>query len=378
MLAPWLNLWLLAILAPVVTAHPGEDLAAEVLSRREFLAQTPHLQKRCAASLAQSGHTQRSIERRRALAEELRSKLDLPPTDNYIGKRSLTTVLATDHNHTVDYPNATFATPADSFFTDETACLLQPNITLPEGPYYVSGELVRPNGIEDLVGIGMLLYLQVIDVETCEPVQNQYVEFWHANQSGVYSGTVGNGNGNPDDESNLNNTWLRAIQPTDADGVAQVELLFPGHYAPRATHTHILVHQGGYVLPNNTLTVGDEGYISHVGQIFFDQDLIDAVDAYWPYSTNPNAILPNARDMVLSDEAVTTDPVTNYVYVGDDLADGILAWITVGINASAVYNVHPAAWWTADGGVENPDPPTAGNQGGGGGGPGGGGPGGPP
>lgn len=175
----------------------------------------------------------------------------------------------------------------------------------------------------------------------------------------MYSGTVGNGNGNADDPSNLNNTWLRAIQPTDNEGVVQVELIFPGHYAPRATHTHILVHQGGYVLPNNTFTGGN---VSHVGQVFFDQDLINEVDTFYPYTTNPNAILPNSKDMALASEAVTTDPVVNYVYVGESAGEGLVTWITVGINTSAIYDVQTAAWLTADGGVENPVQPNAGGQ----------------
>lgn len=29
----------------------------------------------------------------------------------------------------------------------------------------------------------MMLDLQLIDVETCEPVKNQFVEFWQANQT---------------------------------------------------------------------------------------------------------------------------------------------------------------------------------------------------
>lgn len=173
------------------------------------------------------------------------------------------------------------------------------------------------------------------------------------------SGIVGNGNGDANDVFNLNNTWLRAIQPTDNEGVVQVELIFPGHYAPRATHTHLLVHQGGYILPNNTITGGN---VSHVGQVFFDQDLVNEIDTFYPYTTNPNAILPNSRDMALASEAVTTDPVVNYVYVGESASEGLVTWITVGIGTSATYDVQTATWLTADGGVENPVQPNAGAQ----------------
>lgn len=139
--------------------------------------------------------------------------------------------------------------------------------------------------------------------------------------------------------------------------MVQVELLFPGHYAPRATHTHFVVHQDATVLPNNTLTYND---ISHVGQIFFDQDLIYEADTVFPYTTNPNAIHLNADDYALAIEANTTDPIANYLYLGDEISDGIIAWLTVGINTTYQYTLDPAAWWTADGGVENPVPPQAG------------------
>lgn len=127
----------------------------------------------------------------------------------------------------------------------------------------------------------MTLDVQVIDVETCEPVTGQYTEFWQANQTGVYSGTYATGNGDGTDESIVNTTFLRAVWPTDDEGVVQVQLLFPGHYAPRATHTHVIVHQNTTVLPNNTL-LWDSGTNDYVGQIFFDQDLIYDVDTVFP------------------------------------------------------------------------------------------------
>lgn len=207
----------------------------------------------------------------------------------------------------------------------------------------------------------MTIDVQVIDINTCDPVVAEYVEFWQANQTGVYSGTNNTDNGNTADLTNLNNTWLRGIWPTDEEGVVQMETLFPGHYAPRATHTHILVHQNATVLANGTLEL-NSGTVSHVGQIFFDQGLIDEADTVYPYTLNPYAIKLNSDDMTLATEAVSVDPIAWYVYVGDTLAEGIVAWITLGINSSAIYDVQYAATLTADGGVENPDAPNPGAQ----------------
>jgi hypothetical protein len=97
-----------------------------------------------------------------------------------------------------------------------------------------------------------------------------------------------------------------------------------------------------------------------VGQIFFDQDLIYEVDTVYPYTTNTNAIKLNSDDSVLAVEANTTDPVANYVYVGEDIKDGLVVWVTVGIDPTEMYITDPAAFWTADGGVENPIQPQAG------------------
>lgn len=75
-----------------------------------------------------------------------------------------------------------------------------------------------------------MLDAQVVDVTTCEPVTNAMLEIWACNATGVYSGIVASGNGvGTADPSNLNNTALRGLQPTDEDGVASFDTLFPGH-----------------------------------------------------------------------------------------------------------------------------------------------------
>lgn len=50
----------------------------------------------------------------------------------------------------------------------------------------------------------------------------------------------GNGVGYSD-PANLDTTFLRGIQQTDADGAVQFDTLFPGHYTGRAPHTHVYV-----------------------------------------------------------------------------------------------------------------------------------------
>lgn len=52
----------------------------------------------------------------------------------------------------------------------------------------------------------------------------------------MYSGLVATGNGNTDDLSNYNTTFLRGIGKADDDGVVTFETIVPGHYSGRTNH----------------------------------------------------------------------------------------------------------------------------------------------
>ena len=92
----------------------------------------------------------------------------------------------------------------------------------------------------------------------------------------------------------------------------------------------------------------------HVGQFFFDQDLITQVEATSPYNTNTQTLTTNAEDHVFGEQETEhsdSDPVFEYVLLGDDLSDGILAWITVVVNQSATYDPTYSFIYTSSGGV---------------------------
>lgn len=76
----------------------------------------------------------------------------------------------------------------------------------------------------------------------------------------------------------------------------------------------------------------------------------------------------NSDDSILSEELDTIDPFMEYVYLGDDLSDGIFAWISVGMDPTVDTTVSPAAYYTEEGGVANENS-GAGMGGGGGGAP---------
>jgi hypothetical protein len=194
----------------------------------------------------------------------------------------------------------------------------------------------------------MHLDLQFIDVATCRPA-DLVVDVWSANATGQYSGVS-----DPTQHSGLNTTWLRGVLQSDADGVVQFDTLFPGHYAGRATHEHVLAHSGGAILPNGTYA---GGRVSHIGQLYFDEALRDVVEAAYPYNTNTLPKSRNLDDFWIAPSATPeSDPFLEYVLLGERIEDGILAWMSIGVNASADWSAlgGPASNWAADGGHDNP------------------------
>ncbi|KAB8208502.1 Intradiol ring-cleavage dioxygenase [Aspergillus parasiticus] len=254
-----------------------------------------------------------------------------------VAPRSYYDSLATDHN--VTYTGFNKDTNEQLLFSRyDEICVLDKQATY--GPYYVSGEHIRQNISETQLGIPLSLELQLVDVNTCQPVQNAFLDL--------------PANGNADDRANVNTTFFRGIQKTDDFGVVRFETKFPGHYALRATHIHVIVHENPHVLPNGTLELGT-GSIAHVGQMFFDQTLIDLADTIYPYTQNTNAMVLNQEDGIFYDEASSMDPVANYVYVGDSLEDGLVAWMAFGINTTSDYTdtVQEASFYGAEGGETN-------------------------
>ncbi|PQK11662.1 hypothetical protein BB8028_0003g02860 [Beauveria bassiana] len=356
---------LFAAVSGIANAHPGHDLTEEIAERQLFLRSVRRATlAHCAEKLKARGVEAANIARRSAAVDKKR-------TARGIKRRDAETALSTSHNSTDT--GYTENTSVSELFSSNGSCLLTPEVT--QGPYYVGGESLRKDVTDSEPGIDITLDYQVIDVDTCEPVPDVYVEIWHCNSTGVYSGVVANGNGDSSDESNIDNTALRGIQATDSDGVAQFQSIFPGHYTGRATHIHVMVHTNATLYSNQTL--GNQVYASHVGQTFFDQDLIAAADKVSPYSENEQELTENSSDSILSEEAGTdgVDPFMNYVYLGDDLSEGLFAWLAFGINTTYSSEVTPASFIYESGGVKN-------SNGGMGGGPGGGGPpgsgGGPP
>ncbi|TRM70099.1 Intradiol ring-cleavage dioxygenase [Schizophyllum amplum] len=345
--APSVFVFAAVSLAGLSSAHPHHAVGSPEFIKRDNLARaTKRSLGDCQAELRKRGGLyERSVSRREALAEDLRSVRGLKRGVPY--KRDFDTVLNTDHKSNLT--GVTNNTEADTLFAGNSACILAPDVT--EGPYYVDGEFVRWDIREDQAGVDLYVDVQVIDVSTCEPVSDIYIDFWHANSTGVYAGVTAENNGNGD-ESNLNSTFLRGIQATNEDGVAQWLTTFPGHYTGRTAHIHVATHTAADGTLNANGTYKSET-VSFVGQMFFDQSLISEVEATEPYSSNTQALTTNEEDGIMEQEAETIDPIVEYVLLGDDISEGIMAWTAFGIDLTNAYTISAAASYTEDGGVAN-------------------------
>ena len=135
----------------------------------------------------------------------------------------------------------------------------------------------------------------------------------------------------------------------------------------RATHTHLLAHMN-YTIFNNQ-TINADNNITHIGQLFWDEDVRAAVEETSPYNTNTQAVTTNDEDMWDIVQADTYyDPFPQYVYLGADVTDGIFAWIQIGVNTSANYiddeYYAVAAYLDEDGGHANANSMVGGGGGG--------------
>ncbi|KAI5799077.1 Intradiol ring-cleavage dioxygenase [Geopyxis carbonaria] len=200
----------------------------------------------------------------------------------------------------------------------QVSCVLAPEVTI--GPYYLDGMPIRKDNREDEPGVELLLELAFVNVNNCEPLTNAYVDMWHANSTGKYSGFSV--------EGTLGEKQLRGLVATDANGVANFTTIWPGHYAGRAVHTHILVHTGGTVSGG----VYSGGARPHIGQVFYDQSVIASVEALSPYSNNRAALVLNTADGIFRQQNTGYDAIAETSLIGNTIADGIVATISVGVD----------------------------------------------
>ncbi len=182
--------------------------------------------------------------------------------------------------------------------------------------------------------------MTVIDATTCAPLENAAVEIWHCDANGFYSGFVeanpdgqGSNSGYEDDGSN-EETFLRGIQLTDADGLATFQTIYPGWYVSRDIHIHLKVHVGG-AAEDGTY---DGGQVSHTGQIAFRDEITDQVAQIEPYASRTTTFTRIEEDGVFAEHVVDEEGFfLNLTQVNPAaLADGFIGTITLGVDPEAI------------------------------------------
>jgi protocatechuate 3,4-dioxygenase beta subunit len=197
-------------------------------------------------------------------------------------------------------------------------CVLTPEQE--EGPFYIDLAKVRKDIVENRPGVPLALALTVVDSTSCDPIRDAAVDIWHCDALGVYSGEPS--------EGSKGETYLRGIQLTDGNGLAEFATIYPGQYPGRTTHIHIKAHIGGR-RSNGTYS---GGHVSHTGQLF-SSDRHDAeVFALPPYNRNTAELTPRDADGVYRYQHGSSSVLT-FAPAGNNLArDGLTARATLGVD----------------------------------------------
>ncbi|MEZ4563959.1 MAG: intradiol ring-cleavage dioxygenase [Thermomicrobiales bacterium] len=213
-------------------------------------------------------------------------------------------------------------------------CLMTPELT--EGPYYLDTDLLRQDITEGTPGLPLRLQVLVADSQACTPLTNAAVDIWHCDAQGFYSGVNARPGGGSGDAAVIDSdTFLRGIQLTGDDGVAEFTTIYPGWYTGRTVHIHMKVHIDGDVVDENTY---DGGHVSHTGQLFFDDAISDevyrSVEAY--AGRDDSQRTRNDQDNILGDHLdepgflVSLSPLDE-----SDPRQGYLGVITIGVDPNA-------------------------------------------
>ncbi|SPO06117.1 related to protocatechuate 3,4-dioxygenase beta subunit [Cephalotrichum gorgonifer] len=350
----------LVLAAPLALAHPHG-----VAEPQHNAKPLPRGLGHCSKSFEASNLSKRTAERHMAEVEQLKKERGLEHMRT-IHRRQfgggfgggdpafIEEILNTDHKTDKD---VTADTDPLELFADAGSCVLSPEVT--EGPLYVRGEQIRRELTSGELGVNLRFAVQVVDVNTCEPVPDAWVDLWSCNSTGVYGGVQDYpGNGDPNVPAIINSTALRGVQPTDKDGIALFDTLVPGHYAGRATHMHAMVHHDVTQQENGTIT---GGHVSHIGQMYFDQSLLQVVEQTPTYAINTQNWVQNANDALFTmGTSGGDDPIVRYAILGESVENGLFGWIRFGVDLTAQRTYNPAAYKDENGGHMNPGGPVGG------------------
>ncbi len=124
-------------------------------------------------------------------------------------------------------PTEVAITPAASM-SESPSCTSPATLTLAqtEGPYYTPNSPERTSLIEPGMGGTKIIVTGYVLTTDCQPIANAWLDFWQADDQGVY------------DNSGYR---LRGHLFTDSTGRYALETIVPGEYPGRTEHIHVKV-----------------------------------------------------------------------------------------------------------------------------------------
>ena len=209
-----------------------------------------------------------------------------------------------------------------------------------QGPYYLSGQLVRQDITEGKQGIPLNITMTVVDyTNSCNTsLTGRPVEIWHCDAWGYYSGYTSQPPGGTVpayDNVGDPNTNLRGVQVTDENGQVNFASIVPGWYSPRVTHIHVKVHSDGDIG-----TTYQNGTTIHTTQLLFPDDVCQSYSVVDPYVQHQLALTPLVQDQVYNEALSANEDATSMVPTltqinPDSISDGYNLTITLGIDPNA-------------------------------------------
>ena len=172
-------------------------------------------------------------------------------------------------------------------------CTLWPEQTL--GPYHRDVHPERRDITESRPGLPLRVGLRLVAADDEAPCAGVLVEVWQADHEGRYSGfqpfhpepgQVVSSATVPHEVVAPGESFLRGAQRTDGHGLCAFDTIYPGWYASRTVHIHVIAHVGGR---------------SAITQLYFPDEVTDAVFATPPYRGRPGRDTTNDTDSIFVD-----------------------------------------------------------------------------
>jgi protocatechuate 3,4-dioxygenase beta subunit len=196
----------------------------------------------------------------------------------------------------------------------QRVCTLTPEQI--EGPFYLDQARIRADISEDKPGVPLQLVLRVLEASaSCAPIPTAAVDVWQCDALGIYSGYEGAAIAPRHVEPVDDKTFLRGTQLADAAGAVRFRTIYPGWYEGRTPHVHVKLRVGEKVATT---------------QLYFPDEVTNAVYARAPYDRHPNRDTTNATDRFLG--PIADKSLVMWTMARD--GDGFVATASVALRTS--------------------------------------------